>query len=57
MGKAAKRRKAGKVKAYSYARVAGNYVRLFSLPARIIIFLIIIVLLLIFSVIFLKAVW
>lgn len=45
------------VKRYSYGRIAGNYVRLFSLPGKIILILIIIVLLLIMSIIFFKAVF
>ena len=45
-----------RVKAYSYSRIAGNYIRPFSLPGKIILFLIIIVLILIFSVIFIGAV-
>jgi hypothetical protein len=51
-----KRAKVKRVRRYSYGRVAGNYIRLFSLPGKIILFLIIIVLLLIVSIIFFKAV-
>jgi hypothetical protein len=51
-----KRQKKGKVNAYSYTRIAGNYIRLFSAPAKLIILLIIIVLLLIFGVIFFQSV-
>jgi len=45
-----------KVKAYSYGRIAGNYIRLFSLPGKLLLLLIIIVLILIFSLIFMNAV-
>ena len=45
-----------RVRRYSYGRVAGNYIRLFSLPGKIIVFLIIIVFILICSIIFFKAV-
>jgi cell division protein FtsL len=51
-----KKAKKRNVKKYSYSRIAGNYIKLFSMPGKIIIFLIIIVLLLIMSIIFLKAV-
>jgi len=53
---AARRKRRRKVKAYSYSRIAHNYIRLFSLPGKIIILLIIIVLILIFSLIFVNAV-
>lgn len=51
-----KRSKSRHVKKYSYNRIAGNYLRLFSMPARILIFITIIVILLIISIIFLQAV-
>jgi hypothetical protein len=51
-----KKAKAKHVKRYSYGRIAGNYLKLFSLPGKIIILLIIIVFILICSIIFFKAV-
>lgn len=50
------RKKTRHVRKYSYSRIAGNYLRLFSKPARILIFITIIVILLIISIIFLQAV-
>jgi hypothetical protein len=47
-----KRARTGRVKRYSYGRIAGNYLKLFSLPGRIII-----VFILIGSIIFFKAVF
>jgi hypothetical protein len=52
-----KRARTGRVKRYSYGRIAGNYLKLFSLPGRIIVLLIIIVFILIGSIIFFKAVF
>ncbi len=54
--KRARGRRRRKVKAYSYSRIAGNYISLFSLPGKLIILLIIITLILILSVIFIGAV-
>ena len=51
-----KRKKQEHVKNYSYGRIAGNYLRLFSKPGRILILITIIVIILIISIIFLKAV-
>lgn len=44
------------VKKYSYSRIAGNYLRLFSKPGRFLLLIIIIAFILIISLIFLKAV-
>jgi hypothetical protein len=46
----------GKVNAYSYTRIAGNYISIFSKPAKILIFIIIIILILMFGIIFLGSV-
>lgn len=52
-----KRTKKNHVKKYSYSRIAGNYLRIFSLPGKLLLLLIIIVLLLIMSVIFIKVIF
>lgn len=52
-----RRRKPGRVSAYSYTRIAGNYVNIFSKPGKFILLLFIIIVILIISIIFLRAVF
>jgi|GEM_PF-5737804 len=52
-----KKKKLGKVKAYSYTRIAGNYLKIFSAPARLLILIIIIIFLLMLGFIFVQAVF
>ncbi len=51
-----KKQKKGKVNAYSYSKIAGNYLGIFSAPAKILILIIIIILILMFSIVFLGSV-
>ena len=51
-----KKQKKGKVNAYSYTRIAGNYLSIFSAPAKILLLIIIIIFILMFGIIFLGSV-